>query len=215
MKKTGEVSLTTLEAALESLGVKQDTGRIINPLNEAARLRATGHFTEAETRLKALLAKNPADTDAALMLMRLYAHDFHQPDQAVAVLQALEKQPHIEAAHLEYARKTINEWTKAGLAKTKPAQSTPPPAPMTWEEMLAQGFFGSAIELLEEQFREQPLNFEVRLRLASIHAVYCANLPRAEKLVRQIEADKNFTPEQAAAARTKLKEWQESRLQRK
>ena len=81
--------------------------------------------------------------------------------------------------------------------------------------MLAQGFFGSAIEVLEQKIQEQPQDFDLRLRLAAVHAVDCGNLSRAERLVQQIEADARFTPAQAAAARAKLKEWQEVRLQRK
>jgi len=212
LKESGEVNHATLEAALEFLGVKQDNGRVVKPLNEAARLRAAGQFGEAEQRLKALLVKNPRDADAAMLLIRLYAQDFRQPDQALKVLQTLEKQPHVAALHLDYARRSINEWSRPAPASPKPAA---PAEPQTLDELLAHGRFGSAIELLEQKVREQPRDFGLRLRLAAVHAVNCANLPRAEKLVRQIDEDKNFTPAQAAAARAKLKEWHEILLQRK
>jgi len=215
LKQSGKVNLATVEAALEFLGVNQDKGRVIKPLNEAARLRAAGDFAGAETKLKSLLVKNPADADAAMLLMRLYAQDLRQPAKAAEVLRALEKQPHVVAAHIEYARRSIDEWSKAGSGKPKPTAASAPAAPQTVEAMLAQGFFGSAIELLEQKIQEQPQDFDLRLRLAAVHAVNCANLPRAEKLIRQVETDRNFTPAQAAAARAKLKEWQEARLQRK
>ncbi|MDR3460365.1 MAG: hypothetical protein P4N60_23295 [Verrucomicrobiae bacterium] len=211
LKKSGEVNHATLEAALEFLGVKQDNGRVIKPLNEAARLRAAGQFAEAEKRLKALLVINPADADAAMLLMRLYAQDFRDPGKASDVLRALEKQPHVAAAHLDYARRSICEWSRPAPLPSAPAEPVPP---QSLDELLAHGFFGSAIELLEEKIREQPRDFDLRLRLAAVQAVNCANLPRAEKLVRQIETDKNFTPAQAAAARAKLKEWHEACLQR-
>ncbi|HSY17045.1 MAG TPA: tetratricopeptide repeat protein [Candidatus Acidoferrales bacterium] len=213
LKKSGEVNRATLEAALEFLGVKQDTGPTVKPLNEAARLRATGHFTDAEKKLQALLMKNPDDADAAMLLMRLYAQDLRQPAKAMEVLLALEKQPRVAVAHIDFARRSIDEWSRP--VTPPPSKAAEPAPPQSLDDLLAQGFFGSAIEVLEQKLREQPGDFDLLLRLATIQAVNCANLPRAEKLVRQIEADPRFTPEQAAAARAKLKEWHEARLQRK
>ena len=75
-------------------------------MNEAARLRAAGNFTGAEQKLQALLVKNPADADAAMLLMRLYAQDLRQPAKAKEVLLALEKQPRVAVAHIDFAHMT-------------------------------------------------------------------------------------------------------------
>ena len=212
LKKSGELDLATLESTLEFLGVKPDHAPLVRPVNQAAQLRARGQFAEAEQLLKSLLVKNPADADAAMLLMRVYAGDLRQPGKASEVLRALEKQPHIAAAHIEFARRSIHEWSLGRMEK--PATGDLPP-PATVEELLAQGFIGSALERLDEQVKTQPGAFALRLQLAEIHATRCANLPRAQKLVRQIEVDPRFTPEQTAAARAKLKEWHELHLQRK
>ena len=37
--------------------------------------------------LNSLLAQNPRNLDAAMMLMRLYAQDLHRPEKAEEVLQ--------------------------------------------------------------------------------------------------------------------------------
>ncbi|HUC86017.1 MAG TPA: tetratricopeptide repeat protein [Candidatus Acidoferrales bacterium] len=111
LKQSGEVDMVTLENALEFLGVKPADRKPANPLAEAARLRTQGKFGEAEALLRSLLEKNPADDGAAIMLMRLYAQDRRQPERAYQVLSALEKQPHVPAAHLEFARRSIPDWS--------------------------------------------------------------------------------------------------------
>jgi hypothetical protein len=210
LKMSGELDETTLASTLEFLGVKQERAKISNPLNEAAQLRAQGKFFESEQSLKALLAKKPADTGAALMLMRLYEQDLRQPDKANEVFCALEKQPRVSADHLQFARRSLVEWSQP---KSKPpAEEAAPESP---EEMLAKSFFGSAIELLEQKIKAQPGDFDLRLKLAEVHAVHCDNLPRAEKIVRQIETEKIFSAAQIASAEMKLKEWREARRQRK
>jgi hypothetical protein len=212
LKESGELDRASLEATLEFLGVKQERPAALRPVTAAARLRAEGKFAEAEQQLMALLAKNPADADAAMLLMRLYAENLSQPGKAAAVLRALEKQPHVAAAHIEFARRSIDGWSRGRPEKTGPVR---PPASESVEELLAQGFFGSAIELLEQKISAQPGSFDLRLQLAEIQAVHCHNFPRAEKIIRQLEADPQLTPAQTATARARLKEWRETRLQRK
>ena len=41
-----------------------------------------GRFQEAESILKRLLAEDPRNVDAAMMLMRIYAQDLHQPQKS-------------------------------------------------------------------------------------------------------------------------------------
>jgi len=212
LKQSGEVDLTTLESTLEFLGVKQDRGTPVRPVTEAARLRAQGKFSEAETLLKSLLNKNPADADAAMMLMRLYAQDLRQPARAVEVLRALENEPGVARAHIDFARHSIDDWSRSGPETPKPAGV---PETAAVDELLAQGFFGSAMEQIEQKIKEQPADPALRVKLAEIHARHCHNLLRAEKIIRQLEGDPRFTPEQAADARARLKEWHQAHLQRK
>ncbi len=204
LKQSGEVDLVTLENTLEFLGVPQTSAKPENPLTQAARLRAQGKFTETEQRLKSLLAINPADVGAAMMLMRLYAQNLRQPGKAHEILRQLEKQPHVSASHIEFARRSIDEWSRP---KSEMAETAAQPKAESVDELLAQGFFGSAVERLEEQIKAQPQDFELHLKLAEVHAVNCKNFQRAEKIIRQIEMAANFSPEQTEVARAKLKEW--------
>ena len=202
LKQSGEVDIVTLEHTLEFLGVKQERAKISNPLNEAAQLRAQGKFAEAEQRLKSLLAKNPSNTGAAMMLMRLFAQDLRQAGRAHEVLRALEKQPHVSASHVEFARRSIDDWSKGKPEKIEMAAQS---KVESVDELLAHNFFGTAIERLEEKIRAQPQDLELRLKLAEVHAVHCKNFQRAEKIISQLEV--NFSRQQIASARAKLKEW--------
>lgn len=207
LKQTGELDATTVENTLEFLGVKQERAQPVRPLVDAGRLRAQGKFGEAEQLLQSLLAKNPADDGAAIMLMRLYAQDLRQPDRAYEVLRALEKQPHVPAAHLEFARRSIDEWRQPQAAQPDRAQ---PRKAKSVDELLAQGSYGVAVEMLEEQIKTQPENFELQLKLAEVYAVHCKILPRAERIVGHMERTPSFSPRQIAAARAKLAEWHAS-----
>ena len=203
LKQSGEVDIVTLEATLEFLGVKQERAKIPTPLAEAAQLRSQGNYTAAEQQLKSLLAKNPADADAAMMLMRLYAQDLRQPGRAHEVLRALEKQPHVSASHVEFARVSIDEWSRS-----KPEKVAAVALPESVDELLAQGFFGTAIEMLEEKIRAQPQDFDLRLKLAEVHAVRCKNFQRAEKIIQQMEG--SFSLQQIESARAALNAWREA-----
>jgi thioredoxin-like negative regulator of GroEL len=203
-KQSGDVDVLALETLLEFHGLKPPRAKISTPLAEAARLRTEGKFAEAETVLRSLLANHPVDAEAAMMLMRLYAEELRQPGRAHEILRTLEKDLHIAPSLLEFARSSIDEWSRPKL-ETKAA--VVPPRVESVDELLAQGAFGTAIERLEEEIILQPQNFELRVKLAEVHAVHCQNLPRAEKIIRQIELDPDFKPPQVAAARLKLKAW--------
>ena len=212
LKRSGELDETTLADALEFLGVKQNRAAPERPLNRAARLRAEGKFSEAEELLKLLLAKNPADSGAALLLMRLYAGDWRQPSRAAEVLRVLEKQKHVEAAQIEFARRSLDEWSRA-----KPAQAAAvaAPVPESVDGLLAQRHFGAAIERLENNIRATPEDFNLRLKLVEIYALHCDDLAGAGKIIRQLGAEKVFSAKQLALATGKLKEWRDARGQRK
>jgi tetratricopeptide (TPR) repeat protein len=202
LKTSGEVNLATLEMTLEFLGVKPERTQLPKPLAEADRLRAQGKFADAEKLLNALLKKDPEDLAAAMMLVRLYAQDLRQPGRAHEILRRLEKQPHVLAAHVEFARRSIEEWSRP-----KPEPMVPAAPTESIDELLAQGFYGTAIERLEPKTTAQPSDFSAWLKLAEAYGRYAGNLHRADKIVRRMEADPAFSPEQKQLAKTKLEEW--------
>ena len=208
LKQTGQVDAVTLQHTLEYLGVKQTDNAPAKPLAEAARMRRQGNFAQAEKLLQSLLVKNPADPGAAMMLLRLYAQDLRQPSRAQALLRTLEKQPHLPASHLEFARRSIGEWSRP----QPPAPPIAPPArPLALDDLLAQGSFGQAVELLESQIQAQPDDFTLQFKLAEVYAVHCKNLLRAEQIIGRLERRSNASPDQLAQARACLQEWRASR----
>ncbi len=204
LKASGEVSVSTLELTLEHLGVPQKSAKIAKPLTEVDRLRSERNFLEAELILQSLLLKNPRDLEAAMQLMRLYALDLHQPLSAACVLQTLEKQPRMDPAHLDFARRSIAEWS---IPRTQPPE-LPESLPVeSADELLARGFIGTAIEMLEEQIKARPQDFELRIKLAEVQAVKCKNFAVAEKIVKKM--DGIFTREQVEFAGSRLGAWRE------
>lgn len=75
--------ILALETTLEHLGVKQESVQKPKPLTEAYRLRMQERFQEAESILKPLLAEDPRNVDAVMMLMRVYAQDLHRSLQSI------------------------------------------------------------------------------------------------------------------------------------
>ncbi len=210
LKESGDVSVLTLETMLEHLGVKPDPVQKPRPLVEARRLRSQERFPEAEAILVSLLKENPANVDAAMMLMRLYAEDVRRPNQAAATLRALEQQPHVPSTHIDYARRSIAEWSRG-----KPGPEAAAALPESMDELLAHGYFGTAIEILEQKIKQQPGDFDSRIKLAEVHGLHCGNIQQARKIVRQIEIHAGFTPEQIQNARAKLAAWQPGRSHRR
>jgi tetratricopeptide (TPR) repeat protein len=209
LRESGEVSVLVLETRLEHLGIKLESVPKPRPLTDAYHLRMQGRFQEAESILKRLLAEDPRNVDAAMMLMRIYAQDLHQPQKATEILEALEKQPHVSPAHVEFARRSIDEWSQG---KPKPETVVAPPESI--DEMLGQGYLGTVIEILEQKIEEQPRDLDLRLKLAEVYSQHCGDIQWAEKIVRQIETSPGFTPEQGQNARTKLGEWRKARPHR-
>jgi thioredoxin-like negative regulator of GroEL len=211
LKVSGEVEITMLELTLEHLGVPQAAAKKINPLNAASQLRRQGKFSEAKLLLDSLLLENPRNLDAAIMLARLYAEDLREPGNAHEILRALEQQPHISTDHIDFARRSIGEWSR----RQPEIEAVAEPKAESVDELLAQKLFGSAIELLENKIKAQPHDFDLRLKLAEVQAVRCENFQTAEKIIRQIEVDSDFSREQIERARSKLKEWRDAPLPRK
>src|SRR5208282_5246894 len=138
-------------------------------------------------------------------LMRLYAQDMHRSDKASEVLRSLETQPNVPSAPIEFARRSIDEWSNP-----TPKKSVVEVQPESIDELVARKYFGTAIETLERKIKEQPQAFDLWLKLAEVHGQHCGNAKRAEKIVLQIEANAAFSPEQIELARTRLNEWREA-----
>ena len=205
LKRSGDGNILVLETMLARAGIRQEDFKKPRPLVEAHQLRLEGKFTEAEAILKTLLAENPSNVDAALMLMRLYVRDLCRSDKAGEVLRSLEKQQHIPPAHLEYARRSIVEW---GQRKSAPAAEV---LPESVDELLACGYLGTAIEILERKIKEQPQDFDLWLKLAEAHGLHSGNLQRAGKIVQQIEANRDFSAEQIQIAKARVEEWRKAK----
>jgi tetratricopeptide (TPR) repeat protein len=212
LKQSGELDDSTLNDTLEFLGVKAAAEKIITPVTQAMRLRTAGNFPEAEQLLKNLLIKNPRNESAALLLLRIYAEDLRQPSKAHECLRAWEKAKAISPAHIEFARRSIDEWSRRKKTAL-PAVATP--KVQSVEELIADKSFGSAIEILERQILKHPKDFGLRLKLAEVHAAHCDNVLRAGKVLQQAAAELSLTEPQAALATVKLKEWRATRSTRK
>jgi len=79
------------------------------------------------------------------------------------------------------------------------------------DELLAGGNLATAVEMLENQIKAQSDNFNLWLKLAEAHGVYCRNLNLAGKVIGRIEANPRFTAEQIQLAKSKLKGWRANR----
>jgi hypothetical protein len=202
LKSSGEVSPAALDMTLAHLGVFPVIPKISKPLATAHRLRMQGEFRKAASILKSLLSKNPRNLDAAMPLMRIYVRDLRRPDKAYKVLKALEKEPNISGAHLDFARRSIQEW---GLFQPEFPVKIPPTGSV--DELLAHGFIGTAIETLEEQVEARPEDFDLQLKLAELFACHASNLTAAERIINQMET--RFSPEQRQLAIAKLRQWQQ------
>jgi tetratricopeptide (TPR) repeat protein len=209
LMRTSPELRTSVELTLHHLGAPpEDSPRESKPLADASLLRRAGKFEEAEAVLTSLLTMQPSNADAALMLIRLYGQDMRRVDKAAKVLRSLEKEPHVSAAYIEFARRSIADWQRpAPAANTVPEE----PMPESIEELIAGKYWGTAIDVLEKKCEAEPGDFDAWLKLAEIHGAHCANIPLAEKTVRRIEANPAFNTEQKQQARHRLKEWLEKR----
>jgi tetratricopeptide (TPR) repeat protein len=201
LKESGDANILVLETLLARSGIQFENDRKPKPLTEAYNLRSQGKFDEAAALLNSLLAENPANVDAALMLMRLYAQDLRRSDKAAEILRALEKQPHIPPGHIDYAQRSIQDW---GRKKRAPKVVS---LPESVDELIACGYLGTAIEVLERTVKEQPQDFDSWLKLAEAHGLHSGNIHRAEKMVQKIESSGGFSAEQIQTVKVKLKEW--------
>ena len=200
LQASGANSLV-MEALLERAGISIDNAKEPAPLKQARRLRAERKFAAAEILLKALLRENPANQEAAMMLMRLYAQDLRQKNKALAVLQRCRMQPHIPPEVIEFAHRSIEEW-----GQEKPAESAAP-LPESVDGLLAGGYLGTAIEILEDRAAGRPDDFDAQLKLAEAYGLYSRDLQRAKKIILAMEKKGRFSEEQIRVAKDKLAGW--------
>ncbi len=229
-------------------------GRIRKPrlLVEADHLRMQGRIQEAESRLEALLRQNPEHLAAALLLMRLLTQERRRRDKAEQLLKRLENRPFVSNAFVEFARRSLDEWSNQPPTMVEKRRSwfclrrpEPPPGsgkivleappritlPTSQtsfaetphvpseigttahdvDELLAERRLGTAVEVLERKLREQPADYETWVKLAEVYALHCGNVERAAIIIRRMEINPAFTPEQNKAAATQLKKWREAR----
>ena len=79
--------------------------------------------------------------------------------------------------------------------------------PESIDELLARGYSGTAIEILDRKIKEAPGDFDLWMKLVEAHAVYFRDKYTAQKLVQKIERDPAFSSDQIQTAKTKLTEW--------
>src|SRR6185312_9032102 len=183
---------------------------------------AAGKFEDAEARLKSIIAAQPANWSALLLLMKMYVKSLSQPHKALALLNPVNQPPPLPPAFAACAQRSINQWMDeanqvdapdAGFHHDSGASvSFSPTAVMpevSVEELLKTNQFATAVERLEREIGEEPKNFELRLKLAEVYAVNCADLNRAGKIIQKMEGV--FTHEEVQLAKAKLREWLKGR----
>lgn len=229
LRESGEASALAIEAVLFQVYSRMfasDGTRVSPPLAEAARLRKEGKPDEAAAQLESILQKEPENLGAAFLLMRIYAQDSKRPDKADALLRTVGQLPHVPPNFVEYARRTLHEWsgvtppreeTTEGIESLLAERGTSAateravePGKASVDELLAGGHLATAVEILEGQIQEQPEDFGLWLKLAEAHGFYCGNFNIAGKIIGRIGANPAFAPEQVELAKAKLKEWRES-----
>src|SRR5882672_8837807 len=226
LNESGEASTLAIEAVLFQLYSRMFAADSVHnspPLSEAQRLRAQGNPGAAASRLDSLLQKEPDNLGAVFLAAKIYALDLKRPEKADALLRTLGQQPHVPPVFVEYARRSIQEWSGLVPPTEKPTEGVESllvnrgdskcpdkatgPGKESVDELLAGGNLATAVEILESQIKDQPENLNLWLKLAETHGVYCRNLNLAGKIIRRIEANPKFTQAEIQLAKSKLKEW--------
>jgi hypothetical protein len=227
LQESGQGSPMAIEATFHHLYQETLVSMETSPdLTEVRRLGECGEFTQVESLLKQIIAVHPTNWEALLLLMKVYARNLSQPHQALALLNPGDKQLQMPVQFIEYARRSIGQWADEAHQAESPetgfhqesgaSVNFSPTAVMpevSVEELLKTNQFATAVERLEKEISEQPKNFELRLKLAEVYAVNCADSNRASKIVHQMESASAFTQEEIQLAKAKLREWQKGRKQ--
>jgi len=215
LKESSEGSHLALETTLHRLYQDSLDSAEKSPLFADVREHVErGEWEPAEARLKQILATQPENSPAALLLMRLYAVNMSRPDKALALLQTGQNEPRVHLAFAELAKRSINDWVAQGLPPVEPpvpmVASEPEPE-LTVDELLQTSQFSTAVERLEKSIQDDPHNFELWMKLAEVYAVHCADLHRAGKVIQKLERTGGFNAEQIQQAKAQLREWQAPR----
>jgi tetratricopeptide (TPR) repeat protein len=228
LEASGEASPVALEAMVHRLYQETLNAAGTSPFLEEVRgFCEQRQFDQAESHLKRILSGQPKNWAAMLLLIRLYAEGLHQPGKAFALLQPANQPPQLHPAFIKYARQSIGDWSAAaknGETMVPPADSsqlTPHPsaispsttvvAEISVDELLKNNQLATAIEYLEKAIAGEPRNFDLWLKLAEAHGVYCADLNRAAKIIQKMENSAAFTPPEIELAKARLKEWRAGR----
>jgi len=220
LQRAGEGSALALEAAVHRLYLENlNSAEKSLLLAEIRSLCERKEVEQAESRLKQILAGQPNNWPAMLLLMRVYAKDFSRPENALALLQPVGKQAGLHPAFIEYARQSIDEWSSKGEGQVTdsslgPDSSlTPPPAAVevSIDELLKSNQLATAVESLERAIAAAPRNYDLWLKLAEVYGVNCADLNRAGKIIQKMESSSNFTPQEIQLAKARLREWRAGR----
>lgn len=67
--------------------------------------------------------------------------------------------------------------------------------------------YGTAEEMLKEELKAKPEDFDLWLRYAEVHGLHCGNIRAAEKVIEKMFKLRVFSDEQMQAARANLKGW--------
>ncbi|MEI8291553.1 MAG: hypothetical protein WCH99_18950 [Verrucomicrobiota bacterium] len=204
LNKPGGINPRTLETIFIFHGTPE-SAEILLPLTKAKEMRSQQNFLAAEDLLKKKLARRPDDVEAALLLMRIYAEDLHSPDAAKKILKQFCKRNPVKRDFIAGAEASIAAWSRPKPKEKYPAEL---PATGSVSYLLAQGYYGSAIEILEGEIEANPKDLDLRLQLAEVFAVRCGEIERAGKVIQKMQ--RIFSPEQMEVARAKLKQWRET-----
>jgi hypothetical protein len=218
LKDSSEGSHLALEATLHRLYQETLDSADKSPLlADVRQLIEHGEFESAESRLKQILASQPTNSAAMLLLMRMYAANLSRADKAQALLQPAQNQPQLHPAFAELARRSIEDWAAQGMrlahveTQSAPVAAQAPEPELSVDELLKTSQFSTAVERLEKSVAEGPRNFELWLKLAEVYAVYCADFHQAGKIIQKMERTALFSPDQIQQAKAKLREWQKAR----
>jgi predicted Zn-dependent protease len=220
LQDSSEGSHLALDATLHRLYLETVEAAENSPLLANVRqLIEKGEFDQAESQLKHMLAVHPTSGATWVLLMRFYSKNRLRPDQALAVLDPIDKPGPLHPAFTDYARKSINQWVVEGNApaKSNGEHGSAAVEAQVWEpelsvdELLKNNKFATAVERLEKSISQEPQNFDLRLKLAEVYAVHCADSNRAGKIIQKIENNPAFSAEQIQMAKAQLREWQKVR----
>lgn len=218
LQDSSDGSHLALDATLHRLYLETlDSAEKSPLLADARQFIERGEFEQAEWRLKQILAAQPDNASATLLLMRMYAANLSRPDKALALLQPAEKQPQLHPALAEFARQSIHDWAAQGMRpanveEQRVAVAIRAPEPeLSVDELLKTSQLSTAVERLEKSIADEPGNFDHWLKLAEVYAVYCADANRAGKIIQKMERTGAFKPNEIAQAQAKLREWQKAR----